>query len=51
MPKPDEIYRICTDYRKLNSMTKTDSFPVPRVDDCIDNIGHAKCATKFDLLK
>ena len=32
-------------------MTKTDSFPVPRVDDCIDKTGHAKCVTKFDLLK
>ena len=32
-------------------MTKTDSFVVPRMDDCIDNIGQAKYTTKFDLLK
>ena len=35
----------------MNSVTKTDSFPVPRMDDCIDNIGQAKYVTKFDLLK
>ena len=42
---------MCIDYRKVNSVTKTDSFPVPRIDDCIDNIGQAKYVTKFDLLK
>ena len=42
---------MCTDYRKVNSVTETDSFPMPRIDDCIDNIGQAKYVTKFDLLK
>ena len=42
---------MCTDYRKVYSVTKTDSFSVPRVDDCIDNIGQAKYVTKFGLLK
>ena len=51
VPKPDGTFRMCTDYRKVNSVTKTDSFPVPRIDDCIDNIGQAKYGTKFDLLK
>ena len=51
VPKPDGTFRMCTDYRKVNSVTKTDSFPVPRMDDCIDNIGQAKYVTKFDLLK
>ena len=51
VPKPDETFRMCTDYRKVNSVTKTDSFLVPRMDDCIDNIGQAKYVTKFDLLK
>ena len=32
-------------------MYKTDSFPIPRVDDCIDRIGNAKYVSKFDLLK
>ena len=51
VPKPDGTFRMCTDYRKINSVTKTDTFPIPRIDDCIDNIGHAKYVSKFDLLK
>ena len=51
VPKPDGTFRMCTDYRKVNYVTKTDSFPVPRMDGCIDNIGQAKYVTKFDLLK
>ena len=42
---------MCTNYRKMNSVCKTDSFPVPRLDDCIDNIGQANYVTKFDVLK
>ena len=42
---------MCTDYRKVNSVTKTDSFPIPRIDDCIDKVGNFKYVTKFDLLK
>ncbi|KAK3097762.1 hypothetical protein FSP39_012961 [Pinctada imbricata] len=51
VPKPDETYRLCTDFRKVNSVTKTDSYPIPRIDDCIDKIGSAKLVSKFDLLK
>ena len=51
VPKPDQSYRMCTDFRKLNSVTKTDTFPIPRIDDCIDKVGKAKYVTKLDLLK
>ena len=51
VPKPDGSYRMCTDYRKVNSVTKTDTFPIPRMDDCIDKVGKARYVTKFDLLK
>ncbi|XP_068229386.1 uncharacterized protein [Palaemon carinicauda] len=44
-------HRLCFDYRKVNSLTKTDSFPLPRVVDCIDRVGSAKYISKFDLLK
>ena len=50
-PKPNGTFRMCIDCRNVNSVTKTDSFPVPRTDDCIDNIGQAKDVTKCDLLK
>ena len=29
-------------FRKVNDKTKTDSFPIPRIADCIDQIGNAK---------
>ena len=33
--KGDGRYRFCTDFRKVNLITKTDSYPIPRVEDCI----------------
>ncbi len=51
VPKPDNTARFCTDYRKVNSITKPDSFPLPRMEDCIDRVGPARFVTKLDLLK
>ena len=42
---------MCTDYRKVNSVAKTGTFPTPRMDDCIDKVGKARYVTNFDLLK
>ena len=42
---------MCTNYRKVNSVTKTDRFPIPRMDDCSDKVGKARYVMKFDLLK
>lgn len=51
VPKPNSTYRFCTDYRKVNAVTKTDSYPIPRMEDCIDKVGSAKYVSKLDLLK
>uniref|UniRef100_A0A3B3R2R2 Gypsy retrotransposon integrase-like protein 1 n=1 Tax=Paramormyrops kingsleyae TaxID=1676925 RepID=A0A3B3R2R2_9TELE len=51
VPKPDDTLRFCTDFRKVNAVTKPDAFPLPRVDDCVDLVGSAKFVSKFDLLK
>ena len=51
VPKSNGSYHFCTDYRKVNAVTKSDSYPIPRVEDCIDRIGCAKYVTKLDLLK
>ncbi|XP_063841016.1 uncharacterized protein LOC135089382 [Scylla paramamosain] len=52
VPKPgQESFRFCTDYRKVNMVTKPDAYPIPRVDDCIDHVGSANFITKIDLLK
>lgn len=43
--------RFCTDYKKVNAVTKANCFLIPRVEDCIDKIGHAKYIMKCHLLK
>ena len=51
VPKSDKTPRFCSDFRKVNSVTKPDSYPLPRMEDCIDQVGSAKFISKFDLLK
>ena len=51
VPKHDDGFRFCTDFRKINDKTKSDSFPIPRIADCIDQIGNAKFVSTFDMLK
>uniref|UniRef100_A0A669CBL6 Gypsy retrotransposon integrase-like protein 1 n=1 Tax=Oreochromis niloticus TaxID=8128 RepID=A0A669CBL6_ORENI len=51
VPKSDNTPQFCTDYRKVNAATKADSFPLPRMDDCVDRVGSATYVTKLDLLK
>ena len=36
VPKPDGSIRYCTNYRKVNVLSKTDSFLIPMMEDCID---------------
>ena len=50
VPKSDGSYRFVTDCRNLNVVTKSDSFPIPRINDSIDKIGNVRYVSKFDLL-
>lgn len=49
--KDDGSDRFCTDFRKVNAVTKPDCYPMPRMEDCIDQVGSAKFVTKLHLLK
>ena len=51
VPKGDGSYRFCTDFHKVNAITRTGSYPIPHVEDCIDKIGSAAYVSKFNLLK
>ena len=51
VPKGDGTFRMCTDFRKVNQLTISDSYPLPRIDDIIDEIGNATFVTKLDLLR
>ena len=47
--KRDNSFRFCIDYRKLNSITKPMSYPLPHLSDVFDVVGEAK-ATIFSVL-
>ena len=46
--KKDGSLRFCIDYRKLNDLTVKDSYPLPRIDECLDTLGHAKVFSTLD---
>ncbi|XP_068239313.1 uncharacterized protein [Palaemon carinicauda] len=49
--KPNNSYRMCTDYRRVNSVTVKDAYPLPRIADIIDSVSNSKYLTQIDLLK
>ena len=51
VPKPDGTYQIYTDYRKVNNLSKTDTFPSQEWMIVLTKIGNSKYITKLDLLK
>jgi hypothetical protein len=49
--KPDGSIRICIDYRKLNMISLSDGYPVPRICEVFEQIGNAQYLSRFDLTK
>jgi len=51
VPKKDGTTRFCIDFRYLNSVSKFDSYPMPRIEELIERLGNAKYLSTVDLCK
>ncbi|GFT43635.1 retrovirus-related Pol polyprotein from transposon 17.6 [Trichonephila clavipes] len=49
VPKPNGKVRLCVDYRKLNSVTKVDAYPLPRMDDLLNEATPTSFMSTIDL--
>jgi hypothetical protein len=48
--KPDGSIRICIDYRKLNMISLSDGYPVPRISEVFEQILHLVLRQVFDMV-
>ena len=49
--KKDGTMRFCVDYRKLNSIAEADTYPMPRVDELMDDLSNAYFISTLDLTR
>ena len=48
--KKDGSLRFCIDYRKVNTIIRKDTYPLPRVDDTLDTLSGSRWFTTLDLV-
>jgi hypothetical protein len=47
--KKDGTQRLCVDYHTLNAVTIKNKYPLPGIDDLMDQLRQAKFFSKIDL--
>eukprot|EP00731_Ephydatia_muelleri_P000514 Em0001g514a len=51
LAKKNSSLRICVDYRRINEVIQTDTYPIPHVDKIVDQLGKDMFITTLDLFK
>jgi hypothetical protein len=51
VPKADGTFRPCGDYRRLNTITEDDRYPLPSIQDFTANLAGCTIFSKLDLVK
>ena len=48
--KKDGTTRFCVNYRKLNTVTRKDAYPLPRIDTTLNTLAGSQWFSTLDLL-
>eukprot|EP01018_Ginkgo_biloba_P001842 Gb_23790 [translate_table: standard] len=49
VPKKDGSWRLCIDYRAINKIMVKNRYPLPRIDDLLDQLQGASFFSKIDF--